>query len=206
MLALHETGSNNPDGVEIKANKDENGIPRDGIPFHPYYTVKDIVGVVVFLMVFSAVVFFAPEGGGYFLENAELLSGRPAEDPAAHRAGLVLHAVLLDPACHGLDPLFGLDAKFWGVVAMGASVVIFAFLPWLDRSPVKSIRYRGPIYQGHADHLRDLLLHPGLPGHPVAVSDGRTGFRRCARSSTSASSSACRGGPAWTSSSRFPTA
>jgi len=72
IIALHEVGSNNPDGVEIKKLKDENGVPLDGIPFHPYYTVKDILGVVVFLIVFCAVMFFAPEGGGYFLEAAEL--------------------------------------------------------------------------------------------------------------------------------------
>jgi ubiquinol-cytochrome c reductase cytochrome b subunit len=105
--------------------------------------------------------FFAPEGGGYFLETPTS-SGRPAEDPAAHCAGLVLHAVLLDSACHGLA-FFGLDAKFWGVVAMGASVVIFAFLPWLDRSPVKSIRYRGPI-TGNADHFRDRFFILGYLG------------------------------------------
>jgi ubiquinol-cytochrome c reductase cytochrome b subunit len=119
------------------------------------------VGVVGFLMVFSAIVFFAPEGGGYFLETTTS-SGRPAEDPAAHCAGLVLHAVLLDAARHTY-PLFGLDAKFWGVVAMGASVVIFAFLPWLDRSPVKSIRYaaRSP---SHADHFRDRFFILGYLG------------------------------------------
>jgi quinol-cytochrome oxidoreductase complex cytochrome b subunit len=88
--------------------------------------------------------FFAPEGWRLLPRVQQLLSGRSAEDAAAHCAGLVLHAVLLDPACHGLE-LLRSDAKFWGVVAMGASVVIFAFLPWLDRSPVKSIRYRGPI-------------------------------------------------------------
>ncbi|MBS1138031.1 MAG: cytochrome [Proteobacteria bacterium] len=114
LIALHETGSNNPDGVEIKKKKDPaTGIPLDGIPFHPYYTVKDIVGVVVFLAVFSIIVFFAPEGGGYFLEYNNFI-----------------------PA----DPL-------WGVVAMGAGVLIFFFLPWLDRAPAKSIRYRGPIFK-----------------------------------------------------------
>jgi ubiquinol-cytochrome c reductase cytochrome b subunit len=144
VLALHETGSNNPDGIDIKANKDENGNPRDGIPFHPYYTVKDIVGVVVFLMVFSLVMFFAPEGGGYFLETPNFYPADPLKTPN-HIAPVwyftpyysILRAIVWN--------FFGLDAKFWGVVAMGASVVIFAFLPWLDRSPVRSIRYRGPI-------------------------------------------------------------
>jgi ubiquinol-cytochrome c reductase cytochrome b subunit len=144
ILALHETGSNNPDGIDIKENKDENGIPRDGIPFHPYYSVKDIVGVVVFLMIFSAVMFWAPEGAGLFLETPNFYPADPLKTPP-HIAPVwyftpyysILRAVVWN--------FFGLDAKFWGVVAMGASVVIFAFLPWLDRSPVRSIRYRGPI-------------------------------------------------------------
>ncbi|MDX5363884.1 MAG: cytochrome bc complex cytochrome b subunit [Pseudazoarcus pumilus] len=146
IIALHEVGSNNPDGIEIKKKKDANGIPLDGIPFHPYYSVKDIVGVGVFLFFFSMVVFFYPEGGGYFLEYNNFIPADPLKTPP-HIAPVwyftpyysVLRAVTF--------PLFGLDAKFWGVVAMGAAVVILAFLPWLDRSPVKSIRYRGPIYK-----------------------------------------------------------
>ena len=146
IVALHEVGSNNPDGVEIKKKKDATGKPLDGIPFHPYYTVKDIVGVVVFLFFFSAVVFFMPEGGGYFLEFNNFIPADPLKTPP-HIAPVwyvtpfysILRAVTY--------PLFGLDAKFWGVVAMGASVVIIAFLPWLDRSPVKSIRYKGPIFK-----------------------------------------------------------
>jgi ubiquinol-cytochrome c reductase cytochrome b subunit len=97
LVALHEVGSNNPDGIEIKAKKDENGIPLDGIPFHPYYSVHDFFGVCVFLMVFALIVFFAPEMGGYFLESTTS-SRRPAADAAAHRAGLVLHRVLRDAA------------------------------------------------------------------------------------------------------------
>jgi ubiquinol-cytochrome c reductase cytochrome b subunit len=142
-------------------------------------------------MVFSAVVFFAPEGGGYFLETTTS-SGRPAEDPAAHCAGLVLHAVLLDPACHGLS--FGLDAKFWGVVAMGASVVIFAFLPWLDRSPVKSIRYRGPITKVMLT-IFVIASSSWAIWAPCRLRRWANWCPRSARSSTSASSSACRGGP-----------
>jgi len=144
ILALHEVGSNNPDGVEIKKNKDENGIPKDGIPFHPYYTVKDIAGVVVFLMFFSFVMFFVPEGGGYFLEAANFEPADPLKTPE-HIAPVwyftpyyaMLRAVTID-----IGPL---SAKFLGVMVMGAAVVILFFLPWLDRSPVKSIRYRGPI-------------------------------------------------------------
>ncbi len=146
ILALHEVGSNNPDGVEIKKNKDENGIPKDGIPFHPYYTVKDIVGVVVFLMFFSFVVFFVPGGGGYFLEAPNFEPANPLKTPE-HIAPVwyftpyyaMLRAVTFD-----IGPL---SSKFLGVIVMGAAVVILFFLPWLDRSPVKSIRYRGPIYK-----------------------------------------------------------
>ncbi len=146
ILALHEVGSNNPDGIEIKKNKDENGIPKDGIPFHPYYTVKDIVGVVVFLMFFSFVMFFVPEGGGYFLEAPNFEPADPLKTPD-HIAPVwyftpyyaMLRAVTID-----IGPL---SAKFLGVIVMGAAVVILFFLPWLDRSPVKSIRYRGPVYK-----------------------------------------------------------
>ncbi|MBT0960633.1 cytochrome b [Denitromonas iodatirespirans] len=146
IVALHEVGSNNPDGVEIKKKKDANGIPLDGIPFHPYYTVKDIVGVVGFLIVFSAVMFFAPEGGGYFLEYNNFLPADPLVTPP-HIAPVWYFTPFYSLLRAVTYPLFGLDAKFWGVIAMGAGVVIFAFLPWLDRSPVKSIRYKGPIFK-----------------------------------------------------------
>jgi ubiquinol-cytochrome c reductase cytochrome b subunit len=146
ILALHEVGSNNPDGIEIKKNKDENGIPKDGIPFHPYYSVKDIAGVAVFLIFFSIVIFFIPEGGGYFLERPNFEPADPLKTPD-HIAPVwyftpyyaILRAVTID-----IGPL---SAKFLGVVLMGAAVVILFFLPWLDRSPVRSIRYRGPIYK-----------------------------------------------------------
>ena len=146
IVALHEVGSNNPDGVEIKKKKDARGIPLDGIPFHPYYTVKDIVGVVVFLFFFSAVVFFMPEGGGYFLEYNNFIPADPLKTPP-HIAPVWYFTPFYSILRAVTYPLFGLDAKFWGVVAMGASVVIIAFLPWLDRSPVKSIRYKGPIFK-----------------------------------------------------------
>ena len=146
ILALHEVGSNNPDGIEIKKKKDANGIPLDGIPFHPYYTVKDIVGVVAFLMVFSFIIFFMPEFGGYFLEYNNFFPADPLVTPP-HIAPVwyftpfysMLRAVTIN--------FFWIDAKFWGVVAMGGGVVILLFLPWLDRSPVKSIRYKGPIFK-----------------------------------------------------------
>ncbi|MGB0964795.1 MAG: cytochrome b [Litorivicinus sp.] len=142
ILALHEVGSNNPDGIDIKLNKDENGKPVDGIPFHPYYTVKDIVGVAVFLFVFALVVFFFPEMGGYFLEYANFEPANPLKTPE-HIAPVwyftpfyaILRAITF--------PMFGLDAKFWGVVFMGAAIAMLFVLPWLDRSPVRSMRYKG---------------------------------------------------------------
>jgi ubiquinol-cytochrome c reductase cytochrome b subunit len=144
LVALHEVGSNNPDGIEIKKKKDPaTGIPLDGIPFHPYYTVKDIVGVVVFLMVFSAIVFFAPEMGGYFLEANNFIPADPLKTPP-HIAPLwyftPFYAIL-----RAVPPMFG--SQFPGVLAMGLSIVLLFFLPWLDRGKVKSIRYRGPIYK-----------------------------------------------------------
>ncbi|QBC43779.1 cytochrome b [Iodobacter fluviatilis] len=144
LVALHEVGSNNPDGVEIKKKKDpKTGIPLDGIPFHPYYTIKDIFGVSVFLAVFSAIIFFAPEMGGYFLEHPNFDPADALKTPA-HIAPVwyftpfyaILRAV----------PSF-LGTQVWGVLAMGAATMIIAALPWLDKSPVKSIRYRGPIYK-----------------------------------------------------------
>ena len=145
IIALHEVGSNNPDGVEIKKNKDpKTGIPLDGIPFHPYYTVKDIVGVAVFLIVFSAIVFFAPEMGGYFLEANNFVPADPLKTPA-HIAP-VWYFTPYYSILRAVPPLF--NSQFPGVVAMGLSVMIFAALPWLDKSPVKSIRYRGAQYKG----------------------------------------------------------
>jgi ubiquinol-cytochrome c reductase cytochrome b subunit len=144
IVALHKVGSNNPDGIEIKKNKDENGIPKDGIPFHPYYSVKDIAGVAGFLFLFAAAVFFAPEMGGYFLEPPNFDPANPLKTPV-HIAPVwyftpyyaILRAV---PSIAG--------SAFPGVVAMGAAIVIMFFLPWLDRSAVKSIRYKGNIVKG----------------------------------------------------------
>ena len=181
IMALHEVGSNNPDGVDIKANKDAAGIPLDGIPFHPFYTVHDIFMLSIFLTIFFAIVFFAPEMGGYFLEYNNFIPADPLKTPAhiapvwyftafysmlratndvlvnvfcllAAAAAVwtymksnlsknlkigVLVAALI--ACVLLKTF---DAKFWGVVVMGGGVIILFFLPWLDKSPVKSIRYR----------------------------------------------------------------
>ncbi|MBM7061600.1 cytochrome bc complex cytochrome b subunit [Pseudomonas sp. UL073] len=135
ILALHEVGSNNPDGVDIKKKKDENGVPLDGIAFHPYYTVKDIVGVVVFLFVFCAIVFFFPEMGGYFLEKPNFEQANPFKTPE-HIAPVwyftPFYAILR-----------AVPDKLLGVIAMGAAIAVLFVLPWLDRSPVKSMRYKG---------------------------------------------------------------
>jgi ubiquinol-cytochrome c reductase cytochrome b subunit len=139
ILALHEVGSNNPDGVDIKKNKDKQGIPVDGIPFHPYYTVKDIVGVVVFLIIFSIIVFFMPEMGGWFLEKDNFIPADPLKTPE--------HIVPLWYFTPYYAILRAVPDKFLGVVAMGAAIFVLFLLPWLDRSPVKSIRYRGGIYK-----------------------------------------------------------
>ena len=182
LVALHEVGSNNPDGVEIKQGpKDKYGRPKDGIPFHPFYSVHDLVGVAGFLLVFAAIVFFAPEMGGYFLEFNNFIPADSLKTPP-HNAPVwyftpfysMLRAttdeftwVLAGASVLGAIVLFAksnlkgfmriavpgilivvavllrvIDAKFWGVVAMGGTVVILFFLPWLDHSPVKSIRYR----------------------------------------------------------------
>ncbi len=139
ILALHEVGSNNPDGVEIKKLKNEDGIPLDGIPFHPYYTVKDIVGVAVFLIVFFAVVFFAPEMGGYFLEHANFEPADPLKTPE-HIAPVwyftPFYAILR-----------AIPDKLGGVLAMVAAIFVLFFLPWIDRNNVKSIRYRSGAYK-----------------------------------------------------------
>jgi len=140
IIALHEVGSNNPDGIEIKKNKNkETGIPVDGIPFHPYYTVKDIMGIAVFLFIFAIVMFYLPEMGGYFLEHANFEPANPLKTPE-HIAPVwyftPFYAILR-----------AIPDKFLGVVGMGAAIAVLFVLPWLDRSPVKSIRYKGIIFK-----------------------------------------------------------
>jgi ubiquinol-cytochrome c reductase cytochrome b subunit len=146
IVALHKVGSNNPDGVEIKRKKGSDGVPLDGIPFHPYYTVKDMVGVTVFLILFAAAMFFAPELGGWFLEHdnfvpANILQTPPEIKPLWYFTPYysILRANTVN--------FFWIPGKLWGVFFMGLAIVLFFFLPWLDRSPVKSVRYRGWIYK-----------------------------------------------------------
>jgi len=139
LVALRENGSNNPDGIEIKANKDENGIPVDGVPFHPYYTIKDIFGVGMFLMIFAFVIFFWPEAGGLFLEHDNFVPANPLVTPEH-----------IKPVWY-FTPYYAIlkavPDKLMGVILMGLSVAILFFVPWLDRSPVKSIRYKGLWYK-----------------------------------------------------------
>jgi ubiquinol-cytochrome c reductase cytochrome b subunit len=186
IMALHEVGSNNPEGVEIKKNLDANGHPVDGIPFHPYYTVKDTFGAMVFLALFAIVMFFMPEAGGYFLEYNNFIPADPLKTPThiapvwyftpyysilraatadfmwVLRAGVVAYVLLIlfTPRASGRMKLgavavsvvlllgfYAIDAKVWGVVLMGGAVMIFFGLPWLDQSPVKSVRYKGGLYK-----------------------------------------------------------
>lgn len=143
IIALHEVGSNNPDGVEIKKLKNKEGKPLDGIPFHPYYTVKDIVGIIVFLFIFSLVLFYMPEMGGWFLEHANFIPADPLKTPEH-----IAPVWYFTPFYAILRAVPSINASaFPGVVAMGLSIVFLFLLPWLDRSPVKSIRYRGPYFK-----------------------------------------------------------
>ena len=142
IVALHHVGSNNPDGIDIKANKDANGVPLDGIPFHPYYTVHDFRATVVFLFLFCAVVFFAPEMAGYFIEKPNFEQANPLKTPELI-APVWYYTPFYSMLRAATFPFLGLAAKFWGLVVMGAAILLPATLPWLDRSPVKSMRYKG---------------------------------------------------------------
>jgi ubiquinol-cytochrome c reductase cytochrome b subunit len=147
IVALHKVGSNNPDGVEIKdgpkGNRWDPEAPSDGVPFHPYYTVKDILGVAGFLILFSAVVFFAPTFGGIFLEAPNFQPANPLQTPV-HIAP-VWYFTPYYAMLRAIPPMF--NSQFPGVLVMFAAILIFFFLPWLDRSKVKSVRYKGPIFK-----------------------------------------------------------
>ncbi len=145
IVALHHVGSNNPDGIEIKEKKDANGIPLDGIPFHPYYTVgHDIPATVAFLFIFCVVVFYAPEMGGYFIEKPNFEIANPLVTPE-HIAPVWYYTPFYAMLRAATFPLLGVPAKFWGLVVMGGAIMIPCVLPWLDRSPVKSLRYKGVV-------------------------------------------------------------
>ncbi|MEQ9566668.1 MAG: cytochrome b N-terminal domain-containing protein, partial [Pseudomonadales bacterium] len=140
ILALHEVGSNNPDGIEIKKNKDENGVPLDGIPFYPYYLpVHDMMAIIVFLFVFCAIMFFFPEMGGYFLEHANFEEANPLKTPE-HIAPVWYFTPFY-------SMLRAVPDKLGGFMVMAAAIAIMFVLPWLDKSPVKSIRYKGKTWK-----------------------------------------------------------
>ena len=139
LAALHTVGSNNPDGVEIKDHKDKDGVPLDGVPFHPYYTIKDMVGIGVFLFIFSIVVFYAPEMGGYFLEHANFVPANALVTPE-HIAPVWYFTPFYSILRAIPDPQFG-------ALAMLLSIVVLFFLPWIDTNPIKSIRYRSTLFK-----------------------------------------------------------
>jgi ubiquinol-cytochrome c reductase cytochrome b subunit len=135
IVALHKVGSNNPDGIDIKKNKNALGLPKDGIPFHPYYSVKDMMGAAGFMFFFALVIFYWPEGGGFFLEAPNFEPANPMKTPE-HIAPVwyftPFYAILR-----------AVPDKLLGVMAMGMAIMFLFVLPWLDRCKVRSIRYRG---------------------------------------------------------------
>ncbi len=143
ILALHTVGSGNPDGNEIKKHKDANGVPLDGMTFHPYCTVEDVLALGVFLILFCSVVFFAPTLGGLFLESPNFEIANPMQTPP-HIAP-VWYFTPFYAMLRAVPSAFG--TQIWGVIVMFAAIVVLFFLPWLDRAPVKSIRYKGWIHR-----------------------------------------------------------
>ena len=147
IVALHKVGSNNPDGIEIKkgpkGNRWSETAPADGIPFHPYYSVKDIVGVGVFMIFFLGVVFFWPDFGGLFLEPPNFEPANPLKTP--EHIAPVWYFTPFYAMLRAVPPMF--NSQFPGVIVMFAAILILFFLPWLDRSPVKSIRYKGMLFK-----------------------------------------------------------
>lgn len=146
ILALHHVGSNNPDGIDIKANKNAQGNPVDGIPFHPYYTTKDAPAVVALLILMAVVIFFAPEMGGYFLEHNNFIPADPLKTPE-HIAPVWYFTPFYSILRANTVNFFMVPAKLWGVIFMGLGTMVFFLLPWLDKGKVRSIRYRGWIYK-----------------------------------------------------------
>ncbi len=169
IVALHHVGSNNPDGIEIKqgpkGNRWSDKAPADGIPFHPYYTAKDFMGVVVFLALFSLVMFYMPTFGGVFLEAPNFQPANPMQTPP-HIAP-VWYFTPYYAMLRAVPPMWG--SQFPGVVVMFGAILIFFVLPWLDRSPVKSMRYKGPIFKWATAIFRVVLHRPGLAGHAAGI-------------------------------------
>jgi ubiquinol-cytochrome c reductase cytochrome b subunit len=146
ILALHHVGSNNPDGIDIKDNKNAEGNPVDGIRFHPYYTTKDAPAVVALLILMAAVIFFAPEMGGYFLEHNNFIPADSLKTPE-HIAPVWYFTPFYSILRANTVNFFMVPAKLWGVIFMGLGTISFFLLPWLDKGRVRSIRYRGWIYK-----------------------------------------------------------
>ncbi len=174
LISLHEVGSNNPDGVEVKKRLDpKTNKPVDGIPFHPYYTVKDIFGVSVFLLVFCAIMFFAPTMGGYFLEYNNFVPANPMQTP--EHIAPVWYFTPYYSILRAVPPLFG--SQFWGVAAMGGAVMILFLMPWLDRSPVKSIRYKGTLFKSWLAAFVITFIILGYLGTKPTTVWGQFGFQ-----------------------------
>ncbi|MBA2655233.1 MAG: cytochrome b N-terminal domain-containing protein [Gammaproteobacteria bacterium] len=137
LMALRKVGSNNPDGIEIKDKLDASGKPLDGIPFHPYFVVKDLVGIVVFIFICALIIFYFPTFGGLFIEPENYVPSNPLKTP--------LH---IAPAWY-LAPFYAIlraiPNKLFGIIALASSIAVLFVLPWLDKSPVKSIRYKGTL-------------------------------------------------------------
>lgn len=169
LVALHHVGSNNPDGIDIKEKKNAKGIPLDGIAFHPYYTVKDLVGVGVFLMVFSYIMFFIPTMGGLFLEPDNFLAANPMVTPPE-----------ISPVWY-MTPFYAMlravPQKFLGLVVMASAIALMFVLPWLDRSRVRSIRYKGMLSKIAIVAFVISFMGLGYLGHE-AVSPLRTWMAR----------------------------
>jgi ubiquinol-cytochrome c reductase cytochrome b subunit len=243
IIALHEVGSNNPDGIEIKATKGPDGHPLDGIPFHPYYTVHDIFAVSIFLMVFSAIIFFAPEFGGYFLEYNNFIPADSLKTPlhiapvwyftpyysmlraitsemmyaliacvvgGAYvmvfklRLPVILKPVVVVLAIGLIAMMLSIDAKFWGVVVMGGAVIILFFMPWLDKSPVKSAiaRTGTSMCMGCSWSIFSCSPIWACSRCPILAD----GSHKSARCFISASSCSCLGGALWVNQNPCPNA
>ena len=161
VLALHEVGSNNPDGVDIKKTTDDMGKPLDGIPFHPYFTLGKLPAIIVFLFLFCAVLFFYPDGGGYLIEHPNYEPADPLKTPELI-APVWYYTPFYSMLRAATFPLFGLDAKLWGLIVMAGAIAIPFVLPWLDKSPVKSMRYKGLGSKIMLGLVCDLVFYPWL--------------------------------------------
>jgi ubiquinol-cytochrome c reductase cytochrome b subunit len=172
ILALHDVGSNNPDGIDIENNKDENGKPIDGVAFFPYLVIKDLVAIGIFLTVFCLIIFFFPEGGGYFIEQPNYEPANPLKTPE-HIAPVWYFTPYYSMLRAMVWPWLGIDANFWGLLVMAAAIAILFVVPWLDRSPVRSMRYKSWLSRIGLAMLVISFLILGYLG-TLSVTSGRT--------------------------------